>query len=239
MGPRTTTTSTPDLNVVFLPGLGADGRLFAAQREVFPNLISPPWLAPAGHEDLAQYAARLAEKVPLGRPLFLGGCSLGGMLAYEMARLLRPDALVLMGSASSRHEIPAYLRLLAGLARIVPLAGFRLARLAPPAVGHLFGVHDIEQRWILIDMFRRTSPEFFRWACAAIHEWNPQPLAAVPVFVIHGAHDRILPLGRRAVDVVIKGAGHLLTMTHHQQVNEFLYKIKEGLTDTTKAVAAS
>ena len=87
-----------DLNVIFLPGLGADGRLFASQREVFPDLITPPWLPPAPHEDLAQYAVRLAGTLPLIRPLFLGGCSFGGMAAYEMARILKPDALVLMGS---------------------------------------------------------------------------------------------------------------------------------------------
>jgi len=37
--PGTTTMSRTDLNVVFLPGLGADGRLFASQREVFPEKI--------------------------------------------------------------------------------------------------------------------------------------------------------------------------------------------------------
>ena len=98
--PSRTTMSRTDLNVVFLPGLGADGRLFTSQREVFPDLLTPPWPPPAPDESLPGYAVRLAGTLPLARPLVLGGCSFGGMVACEMARILKPDALVLMGSVS-------------------------------------------------------------------------------------------------------------------------------------------
>jgi pimeloyl-ACP methyl ester carboxylesterase len=226
--------SNTGFNVVFLPGLGADGRLFAFQRAVFPDLFTPPWLPPFPHEALAQYAVRLAGELSLARPLVLGGCSFGGMVAYEMARTLEADALVLIGSVAARSEIPASFRFLGGLSRAVPAAGFGLAQLAAPAVASIFGAHDIEHRRLFVEMLRSSSPEFLRWACIAMHGWKPQPLAGVPIFAIHGDKDHILPLGRRPVDVAVRGGGHLLTLTHPREVNEGLRVIKERFVGTIK-----
>ncbi len=121
--------SAPQL--ILLPGLGADERLLEPQRRAFPQLIVPPWIPPRTKESLADYAARMAESVthctphalreekPLAereeRPhaereeykprLVLGGVSFGGMLAYEMARHLKPDAVVLIASCRNRRGL--------------------------------------------------------------------------------------------------------------------------------------
>jgi pimeloyl-ACP methyl ester carboxylesterase len=214
--------SRTDFNVVFLPGLGADGRLFAPQREVFPDLVTPPWLPPLPHEELAHYAVRLAHEHSLGRPLILGGCSFGGMVAYEMARILEPDTLVLIGSVAARSEIPAYLRVLAGLSRAIPLAGFSLVQCAAAAVAGVFGVAETEHRRLFVEMLQNSSPEFLRWACIAVHGWRPRPLTDVPIFSIHGDNDHILPFGHRPVEVTVRGGGHLLPLTHPLEVNAAL-----------------
>ncbi|MFZ1934503.1 MAG: thioesterase domain-containing protein, partial [Thermoguttaceae bacterium] len=80
------------LQLILLPGLGADHRLLEPQRAAFPQLIVPPWIPPRKHESLPQYAERMAQTVapPHDVPLVLGGVSFGGMLAYEMARWLKP-----------------------------------------------------------------------------------------------------------------------------------------------------
>jgi hypothetical protein len=54
---------TPQL--VLISGLGADERLLAPQREAFPDAIIPPWLPPRTSDGLPEYAARLAETLPL------------------------------------------------------------------------------------------------------------------------------------------------------------------------------
>ena len=220
-------TSHAEPCVVLLPGLGADGRLFESQRAVFPGLVTPQWLSPAPQEDLIGYAVRLAAKIPLARPLVLGGSSSGGIIAYEMARNLRPDVLVLIGSATSRREIPAYFRALASLSRAIPAAGFGLMHVVAPFVSAIFGAHEDVHRHLFVEMLQSTSSEFLRWACTAIDGWKPQPLAGVPVFTIHGDKDHILPLGRRPVDVAVRGGGHLLALTHPLEVNEALGLVRE------------
>ncbi len=229
---RMTTHAEPC--VVLLPGLGADGRLFESQRAVFPDLVTPQWLSPGPQEDLTGYALRLAARVPIARPLVLGGSSFGGMIAYEMARNLRPDVVVLIGSVTTRREIPAYLRFLARLSRAMPSTGFGLMHVVAPFVSAIFGAHEDAHRHLFVEMLQSTSSEFLRWACTAIDGWKPQPLSGVPVFTIHGDKDHILPLGRRSVDVTVRGGGHLLALTHPLEVNEALGLVRERFGSTNK-----
>jgi len=99
-------------HLILFPGLGADRRQFEPQRAEFPGLAVPPWIAPRPSESLPDYAARMAETVPHGPNVVLGGSSFGGMVAYEMAGHVRPAVVVLIGSCRSPQAIGPMLRLL-------------------------------------------------------------------------------------------------------------------------------
>jgi hypothetical protein len=45
------------LPLILLPGMGADARLFAAQKLAFPALVVPPWLPPQPGETSSFSAA--------------------------------------------------------------------------------------------------------------------------------------------------------------------------------------
>jgi len=77
--------------LVFLPGLGADARLFDPQRAVFPEIEVPPWLPYREEESLADYARRMAATVTLSANMYLGGVSFGGMVALEDGAVSRND----------------------------------------------------------------------------------------------------------------------------------------------------
>jgi hypothetical protein len=49
--------------LVFLPGVGADHRLFKYQMAAFRNSYAVDWIDPLPHESLEQYAVRLAETI--------------------------------------------------------------------------------------------------------------------------------------------------------------------------------
>jgi pimeloyl-ACP methyl ester carboxylesterase len=212
-------------SLVLLSGLGGDARYYAPQKAAFPQLQVPPWLDPQRGETLAAYAARLAATLDVKRPMVLGGSSMGGMVAYEMARLLRPQAVVLIGSASSCDGIPRYHRWLAPLLRVMPLAGIRTFQGIAPLTNRFFGARTPEQGAVFVRMLRDTRPEFIRWACGAILGWAPEPLEGVPVFSIHGATDKMLPSRRCRAEVIVPGAGHLLSLAHPQPVNDFLRSV--------------
>ena len=50
----------------------------------------------------------------------------------------------------------------------------------------------------------------------------PAPPANVPICHIHGERDLVLPIGQAKPDRVVAGAGHVLSLSHPRQVNEYL-----------------
>jgi pimeloyl-ACP methyl ester carboxylesterase len=219
-------------HIVLLTGLGADERLFDAQRPALPGLVTPGWIAPRLGEGLAEYAERFAAEIPIARPLLLGGCSLGGMMAYEMAHVLRPDALVYISSAVSRKAIPLHLRALARIAWLPPPAGYWLGKRTWPVIVSTIRRREPEHIRLTAAMARDASAKFLRWACIAVGRWQPRTPLDVPTYTIHGDRDLVLPLGKRACDYLIPGAGHLLTVTHASEVNAALREIVDRVART-------
>jgi pimeloyl-ACP methyl ester carboxylesterase len=206
-------------NLLLLAGMGADEGLFARQREAFPDLTVLPWPAPAPHESLRDYAARLAKLAPADRPLFVGGASFGGLVARELAAHLDAEACFLICSVRSGTELSWRWRVLRPLAELGPV---RLGRLAV-ALGLVAGValpRGTRRRLLRLGEQRSA---FARWAICAALKYRPSPAARrVPVYQIHGERDQTLPVGRTRPHVTVPGAGHLLPLTHAAAVNDFL-----------------
>lgn len=214
--------------LVLLPGLGADPRLFDPQRGAFPALFSPDWLVPRDHESLSSYAARMAAviraRVPTGAEMVLGGVSFGGMLAAEMSAILRPRTLVLIGSALSPREIAPGMRVAASLGRFVPHAmGARSKKLGRVFIRQL-GPMGRKDREFLETMIDAVPFSFLKWAGRAIFDWKgARP--GCPVVRVHGDKDRIIPLPAAGVDMVLKSAGHVPSVSHAEEVNAVLHRV--------------
>ncbi len=212
-----------ELPLILLPGMGADRRLFQAQAAAFENLITPDWIPPEPRDTLASYAARLAKAADPAGPCFVGGASFGGMVALELSRRVDARACFLIGSVRSPHELPARIRALRPLASIMPAWGGgvpgRLARAALAFGGRLLRPDSRSVLRQLAD----ADGAFMRWAALALLRWEPsgEP-CSVPVFQIHGDRDHVLPHRLTKPDVLLRGAGHLISVTFPKEVNEFL-----------------
>jgi pimeloyl-ACP methyl ester carboxylesterase len=217
---------TPAFQLILLPGLGSDRRLLEPQRAAFPQLVVPPWIPPRKNESLPQYAARMAETIAPSRdaPLVLGGVSFGGMLAYEMARYLEPDAVVLIASCRTRKGLrPIY-----GPGRWLPVKAWSVAKLLAGPVLRIKHRKSVNKRELLTAMFRESDSAFMHWTLRAILRWEATPLENVPVFHIHGRRDRLIPARRVKAGVWIPNGGHLINVTHAEEVNAFLRKALGG-----------
>lgn len=211
--------------LVLLPGLGADPRLFQPQRAAFPDLVTPDWLLPRDGEMLRAYAARMAdvvrERVPRDRSLVLGGVSFGGMIASEMAAILEPRRLVLIGSALSPAEIAPALKGVAAAGRFLPTSvGERSKKMGKLFIRQL-GPMRRSDREFLESMIDAVPFSFIKWAGRAIFSWpGCQPMC--PITRIHGDRDRIIPLRDQDVLHIIRGGGHVPSVSHAEVVNEYL-----------------
>jgi len=213
---------TQPFHLILLPGLGADERLFGPQRRAFPGLEVPRWIAPRGRESLSAYAGRLAAVLRPERPLVLGGVSLGGMVALELASHLRPAALVLVATCRTPRAIAPWLRFCAGLAGSLPerLVGWSKP-MAPLTAGRLSGCGR-RHAGLVARMYQDADSGFMHWACHAVLGWQPLRQIACPVFQIHGAADRMIPAISVRADVLVPGGGHLINLTHAEVVNRFI-----------------
>jgi pimeloyl-ACP methyl ester carboxylesterase len=208
--------------LVLLPGLGADGRMFEAQRGAFPGLVVPEWIEARAEELLRDYARRLAATINVPRPFYLGGVSFGGMVALEMAKALRPAGVFLIGSARSNKSLPTFLKATERVSRNLSSGLIKRLGGTPVLLAYSFGLKNAEQKKLLRDMLMEADLEFIRWGCRAMMSWSSDECEGIPIHQIHGARDRIIPRRLVKPDLVVRGAGHLVNLTHPEEVNRFI-----------------
>jgi pimeloyl-ACP methyl ester carboxylesterase len=217
--------------LILLPGLGADYRLLEPQRAAFPQMVVPPWIPPGKNESLPSYAARMAETIARSyeSPLILGGVSFGGMLAYEMARIVKPDAVVLIASCRTPESLrPLHVRA-RRLLPLVPVQAWSVAKLLSGPMMRVMHRRPTDKRDMLIRMFKEADSRFMHWVLQAILNWQPAPLADATVFQIHGSRDPMIPARRVKPDRLIPGGGHLINISHADEVNSFIADTLPGI----------
>lgn len=205
--------------LVLLPGLGADHRLFEPQLSSFPGLIVPPWLSPCDGESLESFAQRMADRIPAARPLVIGGASFGGMVASHLAKILAPDALILLGTCLHPSEIAPAARAAASAAPFLPLTVIDQMRSGASVAIRALGPMTPTQRSRLLEMTAAVPAPFLRWAATAILRWKGAQTPACPVLRIHGRFDRIIPPPPQGTHLQIPRAGHIPSFTHPAEVN--------------------
>jgi pimeloyl-ACP methyl ester carboxylesterase len=212
-----------------LPGLGADARLFEPQRRAFPDLIVPPWIPPNRQETLHDYAIRMAETIrPLSDvPFVLGGVSFGGMMALEMARYLKPDAVVMIASCRSRDSLCGIHRLGRRVVPWLPSRTWNVLQWISPWVTGVIGKTSPADRKQLVRMFREIDFRFMHWTLQAILGWEATPLMGTRVYQIHGGRDPLIPACRVTADEMIPDGSHMINMTHADRVNAFIARVAE------------
>lgn len=210
------------------PGLAADARLFAPIRERLENVQTPRFMEPSAGESLRDYAQRyaptLAPQLPHDGRYAVGGFSFGGQLALELAAVLqpRPKGVVLICGVRGTHQIlPAFGRQQRLGAAIPGAVARRLYKPVARRFAQRNRLDDASTR-LLLDMAQDIDPRFLRWSAAACARWPGPPELDLPIRHIHGQLDTIIPDVRHEADRTIAGARHLITLTHPQEVAEFI-----------------
>lgn len=203
------------MRLVLLPGMNGRTSLYDSLRPHFSDLLTPEWIEPEHNEPLTSYAARLAEQLKPELPFTLGGTSFGGIVAREVAGELGLDSCLLISTVRTPQELPPWWELLRPYAARGEEGLLEAGQNPPPdAPSHAVA------RW------KRLTPpnaRFLRWAATAVLNWQPSPAAqAVPTRHLHGDKDDVFPIELVSPDEIIVGGGHVLPITHPEQVRAFL-----------------
>lgn len=221
-------TPTDHPGIVLFPGMGADGRMFDGLREEFPQIVVPRWPGIEGGPSLVDFAGRVAQELKdagLVTPgMILGGASFGGMVALEVAKIVRPRAVVLIGSCRHPSAIPRNLAWLERLCRPIPAGILEWFKFLSRAGDHGLGPMEDSHRRLLNEMMRDTPMRFVAWSARAIFTWPGCPDPGVPVLHVHGRLDGMIRSSRVEPDAWIDQAGHIPSMTHPELVCAVLRK---------------
>ncbi len=197
---------------LILPGMGADAAMYAApEYRALGAVEFADWPAHHGEATIEAVARRIAADRALGPGAVVGGSSLGGMVAAEIAKQTGAGRLLLIGSALHPSAVNPALRTFAAGADFIPI----------PLLQAISGMLSAGQRDSLLAMFRRSDPAFVRAMARAIFEWGGADPPSCPVAWIHGALDGVIFPPTEGAEIIPDG-GHLIAMTHPERVAEFI-----------------
>lgn len=235
-----------DAQLVLFPGLGVDERLYAPQRAGLPiDIITPRWIEPeSDRESLAHYSERMAaalrsEMGSSSRSLYIGGLSLGAVVALEASLHLRTAGVLLISGCRSFADLSPTFQ--AGCAAVAALPRQWIhpaLRLLGPAGFTLFEHLSAGQRQLMLMMMLEHSPRQTRWSIRALRRWKQSAMPFAPVHSIHGSDDEIIPLKNVTPDAIIPGGRHLISLTHAEEVNRFINQCTSVTKHHTRTAAS-
>ena len=199
-----------------LPGMGATNAMYDLLRrelEFEVNFIN--WPEYRGEKSYAEVAQRVIKENGISEDDVVGGSSLGGMVALEMARSTKPKAVMLIGSAIHPKEVQSLLSVLSPLAAVTPIS----------LVQTLAGKH----KNLVSGIFAEADPAFIRAMCEYLRSWQGYSGPVEHVYRIHGKKDHVIPCPSAGCNV-IDGAGHLLAITHPRETAAFPESVSLQLT---------
>lgn len=224
-------------SLILLPGMACDAALWrhqlvalAASHGAGPVVVAD---VHGRADSLPEMAALLLAEQP--GDLLLAGCSLGGMLALELARQApqRVRGLALLGS-TARPDTPELIRL-----RTQAIAEFEQGRAEPLLRANaMFAFHPAQQARLVDDyiamLMRAGAAALIRQNRAVMARADLRPTLgalACPTLVVGGLDDALTPPDcAREMAAAIPGAqlqllpecGHMLTWEQPQAVTTLL-----------------
>jgi len=213
------------MNVYFISGLGADSRVFKHIRlpEGF-DVHFVEWISPYDKETLSDYALRLTDQIDTRQPFILAGLSLGGIMSVEIAKKFPPVATILISSVPLSAQLPFHFSVARTLriARVVPASFLKRAAL----IKRSFTSEKEEDKNLLRQLIREGNSRFIKWAVNAVLDWKNTTLPQ-PLWHIHGSRDEVFPSGRTNPSRMIPKGGHMILLTHAEDINVWLGEVLE------------
>jgi pimeloyl-ACP methyl ester carboxylesterase len=210
------------MRVYLITGFALDKRAFSLL-----HLPSEPYrfvdLIPVNKdESLKEYALRLAKEMGLVPGDIVGGVSLGGMLALEMARTIKVRGIILIASCSHPRQIKPYFLAFAHLAPYVPDFLIRKVFVLIPLILKWQKMLSPTGQALLADIMGKFPPSLLRNLPPMISDWSgrnpPENFRH-----IHAEKDWLIDASGLPENMkILPGKNHLITISHPKEVSAFI-----------------
>jgi pimeloyl-ACP methyl ester carboxylesterase len=211
-------TDTAQKHIVyFIPGQGADERLFSELKLDACEMHILKFLVPEKNELLPAYAKRMSEQIDTTKPFSLAGVSMGGMVAIEISKFMNPEKVVIISSAKGRDELPMRYKLMSYVPLYKLFPGTllkRMANIARPIVEP----ESKEKTPVFKAMIDAKDPLFMERSIHMIVNWENDEQPANLVH-IHGTKDKTLPSRNIRNAIKVDGGGHMVTLIRAEEIS--------------------
>lgn len=204
------------MNIFCISGLGADERIFSKLDFHQHRVRHLPWLTPETNEPLPVYTKRMASAIDAIDPVLIG-VSFGGMLAVEIAKILKVRKIILVSSIKTKNEKPFYFKAAAALRlnKWIPLRPYKFLE---PLENYNLGIQSEEEKKLAAAYRSNIDLRYSNWAINQVLHWDN---IKVPenLIHIHGSHDHVFPLKYIKPNFIIEGGGHLMVMNRAPEIS--------------------
>ncbi len=217
------------IKLYLIPATACNWRLYELQLKQFPDAVVTQLLQPISlDETLQNYAQRLAKTIDTSTPFILVGVSLGGMLAQELALLLKPVAVIIIASCNNYKSISFPWQLIGKFIHRMPNIVIKIILNSVGYLANKINYRKFPNQKNYAKMLKEISPYLVRWQCGAATKWQLSKNLTMPVLHIHGARDLLMPIKKVQPHNIIANGGHLINITHARRVNGFIAKMLQA-----------
>ena len=202
------------MKLYLIGGLGADERVFQdLQLDTECQLIE--WIDPLESESLSSYVNRLIPQINQNETFGMLGVSFGGIVAIELAKIIKPEVLILISTVENDRQLP---KKYVNIAKLGVLNLIPTFLIKPPKFlqTYLFGATN---KKLLHKIIRDTKPTFIRWALNSIINWK-NTINSTKIIRIHGTKDKLIPIKGEAIK--IKGGGHFMIVDNAEEISNLV-----------------
>ncbi len=175
-------------------------------------------------ETLPHYALRLAGTIRFQRGDAVGGLSLGGMLALEIARQCEASSILLMASCTHPRFIRPFFHTAGRMARWTPEFALHNLFSSIPVFMRWIGMHTTQGSGFVRDIMRVFPARLLQQLPRMILDWE----GCEPTVHCHALHSEQDWLIRPPLQLpnltLIPGKNHLITVSRRDITRDFLLK---------------
>lgn len=209
-------------NIYYIPGLGADIRLFEPMLPYLPgNEIK--WPDDLGR-NLEQLAKRIIEVNKIKKDDIIIGFSFGAQIAKEIKLQLDGIKAVSISSVYNSQELTTSFKFLTKIIQYIPNIILKLL-LKVSGVAHASKYDSklkAEHIKLLKEMNKDLDVIFFKKTAKLCANWKNNK--AADILKINGENDFIIPYIPYKDSIILQDAGHLITYTHSELIVQEIKK---------------
>lgn len=210
------------MNTYFISGLGADKRIFSKiVLDSQIKIIHLDWIQFSKGQSLISYAEQLGKKIDTTTPFVIVGVSFGGMIATELAKILKPAKTIIISSIVFNNQFPWIYKLFGKLNLLKFIPAWLLKSSNKLTQNYYFGTKLLDDKELLRKIVEETDPKFLKWAIGSILKWKNN-IRPENLIHIHGDNDKIFPLKNVNPDFVINGGSHFMVYQKAEKISELM-----------------